>query len=91
MTDWSVPSLPQSPPGVFELTILRMTRYYDLRQSTVLYGDTVMRMDFFLTGDTTEMKLVQEVFEIVRSLCELKLTEPELALFSAFCLLSPGG
>ncbi|XP_043201618.1 probable nuclear hormone receptor HR3 isoform X5 [Amphibalanus amphitrite] len=75
--------------GAFELTILRMTRYYDLRQSTVLYGDTVMRMDFFLTGDTTEMKLVQEVFELVRSLCELKLTEPELALFSAFCLLSP--
>ncbi|XP_037068077.1 probable nuclear hormone receptor HR3 isoform X2 [Pollicipes pollicipes] len=75
--------------GAFELTVLRMTRHYDLRQSVVLYGDTVMRMDFFLTGDTMEMKLVTEVFELVRSLCELKLTEAELALFSAFCLLSP--
>ena len=68
-----------------------MTRCFDARQSVVLYGDTVMRMDYFLTGDTTEMRLVQEVFELVRGLCELKLTEAELALFSAYCLLSPGG
>lgn len=75
--------------GAFELTVLRMTRCYDMRTSAVLYGDTMMRMDFFMTGDTTEMKLIQEVFELVKELCELKLTEAELALFSTYCLLSP--
>jgi len=75
--------------GAFELTILRMTRHYDMHQSVVLYGDTVMRMEFFLTGDTLEMKLVSEVFDLVRGLCELKLGTDELAIFSAFCLLSP--
>ncbi|XP_037092929.1 probable nuclear hormone receptor HR3 isoform X2 [Pollicipes pollicipes] len=75
--------------GAFELTVLRMSRYFDPAQSVVLYGDTVMRMDFFLSGDTMEMKLVTEVFELARALAELKLTETELALFSAFCLVSP--
>lgn len=75
--------------GAFELTVLRMSRYYDPVQSVVLYGDTPLRADFFLTNDTLQMKLVSDVFELARALAELRLTETELALFCAFCLLSP--
>ena len=72
------------------MTVIRMVRYYDLSQDVVLYGDTPLKQDVFLMGDTTEMKLVQEVFDMVRSLAELKLTETELALFAAYCLFAPG-
>lgn len=40
--------------------------------------------------DTTELKLVRTAFEYAKSTAELKLTETELALFSAYALLSPG-
>lgn len=36
------------------------------------------------------MKLVSSIFDVVRALAELKLTDNQLALYSAFVLLSPG-
>lgn len=75
--------------GSFELAVLRMSRYLDLQQNCVLYGDTMLPQDAFYTTDTAEMKLVSCVFEIARSVAELKLTETELALYSAAVLLSP--
>jgi len=45
---------------------------------------------YFLTLDTTEYKLVQQTFELAKTVAELKLTESELALYSAFALISPG-
>lgn len=76
--------------GSFELAVLRMSRYLDLQQNCVLYGDTMLPQDAFYTTDTAEMKLVSCVFELARSIAELKLTETELALYSAAVLLSPG-
>ncbi|CAH1984708.1 unnamed protein product [Acanthoscelides obtectus] len=75
--------------GSFELAIIRMSRYLDLSQSCVLYGDTMLPQDAFFTSDTAEMKLVACVFELAKSIAELKLTETELALYSACVLLSP--
>ncbi|XP_033360129.1 probable nuclear hormone receptor HR3 isoform X6 [Bombus vosnesenskii] len=75
--------------GSFELAVLRMSRYLDLQQNCVLYGDTMLPQDAFYTTDTAEMKLVSCVFELARSIAELKLTETELALYSAAVLLSP--
>ncbi|XP_026669958.1 probable nuclear hormone receptor HR3 isoform X3 [Ceratina calcarata] len=75
--------------GSFELAVLRMSRYLDLQQNCVLYGDTMLPQDAFYTTDTAEMKLVSCVFEMARSIAELKLTETELALYSAAVLLSP--
>ncbi|XP_014295541.1 probable nuclear hormone receptor HR3 isoform X2 [Microplitis demolitor] len=75
--------------GSFELAVLRMSRYLDLTQNCVLYGDTMLPQDAFYTTDTAEMKLVSCVFELARSVAELKLTETELALYSAVVLLSP--
>ncbi|XP_019866864.1 probable nuclear hormone receptor HR3 isoform X2 [Aethina tumida] len=75
--------------GSFELAIIRMSRYLDLSQNCVLYGDTMLPQDAFFTSDTAEMKLVTCVFEMAKSIAELKLTETELALYSACVLLSP--
>nr|BAP76394.1 hormone receptor HR3 [Thermobia domestica] len=74
--------------GSFELAVLRMSRYFDLTQNAVLYGDTMLPQDAFFTTETTEVKLVTNVFEYAKSLAELKLTETELALYSAVVLLS---
>ncbi|KAK9723462.1 Ligand-binding domain of nuclear hormone receptor [Popillia japonica] len=75
--------------GSFELAIIRMSRYLDLSQNCVLYGDTMLPQEAFFTSDTAEMKLVTCVFEMAKSIAELKLTETELALYSACVLLSP--
>ncbi|XP_072750813.1 probable nuclear hormone receptor HR3 isoform X12 [Anoplolepis gracilipes] len=75
--------------GSFELAVLRMSRYLDLPQDRVLYGDILLPQDSFYTTDTAEMKLVSCVFELAKSIAELKLTETELALYSAAVLLSP--
>ncbi|XP_029678426.1 probable nuclear hormone receptor HR3 isoform X1 [Formica exsecta] len=75
--------------GSFELAVLRMSRYLDLQQNCVLYGDTLLPQESFYTTDTAEMKLISCVFELARSIAELKLTETELALYSAAVLLSP--
>lgn len=76
--------------GSFELAIIRMSRYLDLSQNCVLYGDTMLPQEAFFTSDTAEMKLVTCVFEVAKSIAELKLTETEIALYSACVLLSPG-
>lgn len=76
--------------GSFELAVLRMSRYFDLQTGCVLYGDTMLPQDAFFTQDTAELKLVTCVFELARSIAELKLTETELALYSAAVLLSHG-
>lgn len=76
--------------GSFELAILRMSRYFDLSSGCVLYGDTMLPQDAFYTADTAEIKLVNLAFEVARGVAELKLTETELALYSACVLLSAG-
>ena len=76
--------------GSFELAVLRMSRYYDLNQGAVLFGDTLLPVEAFLTPDTVEAKLVSAVFDFAKNLAELKLSEMQLALYSAYVLLSSG-
>ncbi|XP_071542940.1 probable nuclear hormone receptor HR3 [Panulirus ornatus] len=73
--------------GSFELAVLRMTRYYDVNQNCVVYGDALLPMEAFLTTETVEMKLVNNVFEFAKTIAELKLTDTELGLYSALVLL----
>ncbi|XP_014212732.1 probable nuclear hormone receptor HR3 isoform X2 [Copidosoma floridanum] len=74
--------------GSFELAVLRMSRYLDLNTNCVLYSETLLPKEAFFTNDTTEIKLVSCVFDLARNIAELKLTETELALYSAAVLLS---
>lgn len=76
--------------GSFELAVLRMSRHYDPHRDCVYYADALLPADAFYTQDPTETKLVSLAFEVSRSVALLKLTETELALYSAVVLLSPG-
>jgi nuclear receptor subfamily 1 group F protein 4 len=68
-----------------------MSRYYDVNQNAVLFVDTMLPADAFLTtGDSAEMNLVNQIFEFVKSLAEVQLSETALALFSAYILLQEG-
>ncbi|XP_029825451.1 probable nuclear hormone receptor HR3 isoform X1 [Ixodes scapularis] len=75
--------------GSFELCVLRMSRYFDVPTGLVLYNDSLLPMDAFITQETLEIKLVNNAFNFVRSIAEMKLTETELALYSAYVLLAP--
>ncbi|GBN23868.1 putative nuclear hormone receptor HR3, partial [Araneus ventricosus] len=80
---------PAHKSGSFEMSVLRMSRYLDPITNLVMYGDTMIPSEAFTTADTSEMKLVNNTFETAKSIAELKLTESELALYSACVLLSP--
>lgn len=90
--------------GSFEIAVIRMSRYLDLTQNAVLYveektqdeimmnmprEETLLPQEVFYTSDTNEMKLVSYVFEVAKSIAELKLSEKEIALYSACVLLRP--
>ena len=76
---------------MFELALIRMSRYYDISSQTVLFDETLLPMEAFLTTrDTTEMKLVTEVFHFARDLAEMQLSEVALSLYSAYILLQEG-
>ena len=51
---------------------------------------TVNNISLFFPGNTCEMKLVSQIFEFVRGIAELDLTETALALYSAYILLQHG-
>ena len=68
---------PLSPTAVFELAIIRMSRFYDVSQMAVLFLDSgMLPMEVFMTtGDTTEMELVSQIFDFAKSLAEMQLSE----------------
>jgi len=74
--------------AAFEISIIRMSRYFDLSQNAVLFGDMMLPMDAFMTTrNTEEMNLVTQIFEFAKSLAEMQLSEMVLALYSAYVLL----
>jgi nuclear receptor subfamily 1 group F protein 4 len=74
--------------GSFELAVIRMSRYYNVSRNLVLFGDALLPVDAFDTPDPTENRLVKTVFEFAKGLAELKLNDTQLALYSAYVLLS---
>ena len=45
---------------------------------------------FTTTGNTEEMTLVTQIFDTVKTIAELKLSEVALSLYSAYVLLQAG-
>lgn len=83
--------------GSFELAVLRMSRYFDMSSNHVLFvGDHTQLLEksfmlpmeaFTTTGNTEEMTLVTQIFDTVKTIAELKLSEVALSLYSAYVLL----
>ena len=53
-------------------------------------SDDMICHDGLNTADVTEKRLITEVYDFAKSISELRLTESELALYSALVLLQPG-
>lgn len=72
--------------GGFELAMLWMSRYFDVSQNCVLYGDALLPMEAFLTPESIEIRLVGDVFEFAKTIAELKLTDCQFGLYAAVVL-----
>ncbi|XP_074605101.1 nuclear hormone receptor 3 ROR-beta [Brevipalpus obovatus] len=75
--------------GSFELCCLQISRCYDLQSRRVIFNNRSMALQDFLTDDEIENRLVTKAFNLAESIAQMELKEEELALFSAFILLSP--
>jgi nuclear receptor subfamily 1 group F protein 4 len=85
------PTLKLFIQGAFELAIIRMSRYFDLTQNAVLFVDCMLPMEAFMTTrDTTEMKLVSQIFDFAKSIAECRISDIALSLYSAYILLQDG-
>ncbi|XP_072317087.1 nuclear receptor ROR-alpha A isoform X2 [Eucyclogobius newberryi] len=72
--------------GSMEVVLVRMSRFFNTDNNTVYFDGKYAGTEVFKSlacGD-----LILAVFEFAQSLCALKLTEQQLALFSALVLIS---
>ncbi|XP_055019275.1 nuclear receptor ROR-alpha A isoform X4 [Boleophthalmus pectinirostris] len=72
--------------GSMEVVLVRMSRFFNTDNNTVYFDGKYAGTEVFkslVCGD-----LISAVFEFAQSLCALKLTEQQIALFSALVLIS---
>uniref|UniRef100_A0A8C6TWH3 RAR-related orphan receptor C n=1 Tax=Neogobius melanostomus TaxID=47308 RepID=A0A8C6TWH3_9GOBI len=72
--------------GSMEVVLVRMSRYFNTDNNTVYFDGKYAGTDVFkplACGD-----LISAVFEFAQSLCALKLSEQQIALFSALVLIN---
>ncbi|XP_038557523.1 nuclear receptor ROR-alpha A-like isoform X3 [Micropterus salmoides] len=72
--------------GSLEVVFVRMCRVFDSQNNTVYFDGKFAGPDAFEALGCDD--LITSVFDFAKSMCSLHLTEDELALFSAFVLLS---
>ncbi|KAM6981121.1 nuclear receptor ROR-alpha A-like [Aplochiton taeniatus] len=72
--------------GSLEVVFIRMCRAFDSQNSTVYFDGKYAGPDVFKALGCDN--LINSVFDFSKSMCALHLSEDELALFSAFVLLS---
>ncbi|XP_056002619.1 probable nuclear hormone receptor HR3 isoform X2 [Ostrea edulis] len=73
--------------GSFELALIRACRVYDEQMNSIVFGNAVVPLSIFSAFNEEECHLRERVFEFVRTIMHMKLTESELALFSAVVLI----
>ncbi|XP_071345956.1 nuclear receptor ROR-alpha A-like isoform X2 [Trachinotus anak] len=72
--------------GSLEVVFVRMCRVFDSQSNAVYFDGKFAGPDVFRALGCDD--LITSVFDFAKSMCSLHLTEDELALFSAFVLLS---
>uniref|UniRef100_A0A3B3Y7Z8 Uncharacterized protein n=1 Tax=Poecilia mexicana TaxID=48701 RepID=A0A3B3Y7Z8_9TELE len=72
--------------GSLEVIFVRMCRVFDSQNNTVYFDGKFASPDVFKSLGCDD--LISSVFDFGQSICSLQLTEEEIALFSAFVLLS---
>uniref|UniRef100_A0A3Q4HEB4 RAR related orphan receptor A n=1 Tax=Neolamprologus brichardi TaxID=32507 RepID=A0A3Q4HEB4_NEOBR len=74
--------------GSLEVVLLRMCRVFDSQNNTVFFDGKFAGPEVFKALGCDDF--ITAVFDFAKSMCSLHLSEDELALFSAFILLSAG-
>ncbi|ESO86573.1 hypothetical protein LOTGIDRAFT_129003, partial [Lottia gigantea] len=74
--------------GSFELALLQLCRAYDVASNSVIFGNSYIPLDAFHALDAEEKMVMEKIFEFVKTVQIFKLTEIEMALFSALILIS---
>ncbi|XP_029283221.1 nuclear receptor ROR-alpha A-like isoform X2 [Cottoperca gobio] len=72
--------------GSLEVVLVRMCRLFDSQNNSVYFDGKFAGPDVFKALGCDD--LISSVFDFAKSMCSLHLSEDELALFSAFILLS---
>nr|XP_035117663.1 nuclear receptor ROR-alpha isoform X1 [Callithrix jacchus] len=72
--------------GSLEVVFIRMCRAFDSQNNTVYFDGKYASPDIFKSLGCEDF--ISFVFEFGKSLCSMHLTEDEIALFSAFVLMS---
>ncbi|KAH3707084.1 probable nuclear hormone receptor HR3 [Dreissena polymorpha] len=75
--------------GSFELALLRCTNVYDAASDSVVFGDRYVPLKAFANLTEEEILLQNQIFDLVKTLQQIDLTEPEMALFGATLLVRP--
>ncbi|KAK3096225.1 hypothetical protein FSP39_024661 [Pinctada imbricata] len=75
--------------GSFELALVRACRVYDVSMNSVVFGNTILPLNVFDGFNDEERHLRDSIFDLVRVILSFKLTDSELALFSAVILIRP--
>ncbi|XP_060599188.1 probable nuclear hormone receptor HR3 isoform X2 [Ruditapes philippinarum] len=75
--------------GSFELALLRCTQVYDAATDSVVFGDQFVPLQAFTAFNEEERLLQNQIFDLVKTIQAINLTEAELALFSATLLVRP--
>ncbi|MGH0138635.1 UNVERIFIED_CONTAM: hypothetical protein FKN15_066882 [Acipenser sinensis] len=74
--------------GSLEVVLVRMCRAFDSQNNTVYFDGKYAGPEVFKALGCDD--LISSVFEFGKNLCSLHLSEDEIALFSAFVLMSAG-
>ncbi|XP_033933398.1 nuclear receptor ROR-alpha A-like [Pseudochaenichthys georgianus] len=76
----------QRNDGSLEVVLVRMCRVFDSQNNSVFFDGKFAGPDVFKALGCDD--LISSVFDFAESMCSLRLSEEELALFSAYILLS---
>ncbi|KAL3884549.1 hypothetical protein ACJMK2_024683 [Sinanodonta woodiana] len=73
--------------GSFELALMRCCRVYDAHSDSVVFGEYFLPLEALSAFSEDEEQLKLQIFDFVKTIQSMNLTESEIALFSAILLV----
>ncbi|XP_025082341.1 probable nuclear hormone receptor HR3 isoform X1 [Pomacea canaliculata] len=74
--------------GSFELALLQACRVFEPLTNRIIFGDHFLPLEVFSNLNDDEKKLMSRIFEFIKSIQSMAITETEMALLSALILIS---
>ncbi|XP_059177986.1 probable nuclear hormone receptor HR3 [Physella acuta] len=74
--------------GSFELALMQLCRVFDAETNRVVFGNMFLPLEAFATLTDEEFHLMTAIFEFVKNIQLLNITESEMAMLSALILIS---